>query len=62
MPKNPEAKAPTETQRRRIDDQFLRDMNGICIASYSWARRAECLLVARAYYTVVRLVGGAAYY
>jgi hypothetical protein len=52
----------TETQRRRIDDQFLRDMNGICIATYTWARRAECLLVARAYYTVIRQVGAAAYY
>jgi len=52
----------TETQRRRIDDRFLRDMSGICIATYTWARRAECLLVARAYYTVVRQVGSAAYY
>jgi hypothetical protein len=53
---------PTVTQRRRIDDRFLRDMNGICIATFTWARRAECLLVARAYYTVVRQVGAAAYY
>ena len=52
----------TETQRRRIDDQFLRDMNGICTATYTWVRRAECLLVARGYYTVIRQVGGLAYY
>jgi hypothetical protein len=52
----------TETQRQRIDDQFLRDMNGICIATYAWYRRGECLLVARAYYTVVRQVGVLAYY
>lgn len=36
---------PTETQRRRIDDQFLRDMNGICVANYTWVRRAECRLL-----------------
>jgi Prokaryotic phospholipase A2 len=53
---------PTETQRQRIDDQFLRDMNGICIATYTWFRRAECLVVARAYYTVIRQVGFLAYF
>jgi len=39
---------PTDAQRGRIDNQFLGDMNGICIAMYNRARRAECLLVARA--------------
>jgi hypothetical protein len=53
---------PTETQRRRIDDEFLRDMNGICVAKYTWLKRAECLLVGRAYYTIIRQVGAAAYY
>ena len=52
----------TESQRRKVDDQFLLDMNGICTATYTWLRRAECLLVARGYHTVIRQVGVLAYY
>jgi hypothetical protein len=52
---------PNEPRRAAVDAQLRTDMYGIC-APLSWLKAAECRLVASAYYTVVRKVGGIAYY
>lgn len=51
----------TETQRKKIDDKFLQDMNAVC-ATKSVLQRAQCRFVASSYYNVVRVAGGPAYY
>lgn len=59
--KGEEFAVPTPAQRSRIDAQFRDDMYLLC-APRPFLRRAECRFVAYAYYSVVRRVGGLAYF
>ena len=45
-----------ETNRRRIDDQFLADMLASC-APRPWTQRASCRAWARVYHRAVRVAG-----
>lgn len=50
-----------ETGRKQTDDNFLINLNGICRPK-SFFSRAACYSAAYAYYSAVRLAGGAAFY